>query len=305
MEEGTSAQNATSYTSAREIQARNAGFKPDAAGGFGRLQPHQATEVAAASLGTTFPGRKAWCGRWDEFIPSSVEGNRHVACAALELKPTFGKLSLLAVTPSLQLPLSPRGRRSVFVGLEPNQGHWFGALGVAGAFARLVVEQPLTQIRSDAAVAGAIETNQHVAAPAGRYGRIRALRLAALAQGKISWPEILVRKVGFEPTRLTAPPPQDGASASSATSAQEGDKKILAATRGRRKSLPPRHRSATFWRAAEATGTAAQGLPAQAAAAAQESPAASAVLARAWRTARAPSSPPGHAAPGAGPARWR
>jgi hypothetical protein len=30
----------------------------------------------------------------------------------------------------------------------------------------------------------------------------------------------LVRKVGFEPTRLAAPPPQDGASASSATSAQ-------------------------------------------------------------------------------------
>jgi hypothetical protein len=29
-----------------------------------------------------------------------------------------------------------------------------------------------------------------------------------------------VRKVGFEPTRLAAPPPQDGASASSATSAQ-------------------------------------------------------------------------------------
>jgi integrase len=30
----------------------------------------------------------------------------------------------------------------------------------------------------------------------------------------------MVRKVGFEPTRLAAPPPQDGASASSATSAQ-------------------------------------------------------------------------------------
>ncbi len=29
----------------------------------------------------------------------------------------------------------------------------------------------------------------------------------------------MVRKVGFEPTRLAAPPPQDGASASSATSA--------------------------------------------------------------------------------------
>jgi hypothetical protein len=31
---------------------------------------------------------------------------------------------------------------------------------------------------------------------------------------------MLVRKGGFEPPRLTAPPPQDGASASSATSAQ-------------------------------------------------------------------------------------
>ena len=31
--------------------------------------------------------------------------------------------------------------------------------------------------------------------------------------------EILVRKVGFEPTRLSAPPPQDGVSASSTTSA--------------------------------------------------------------------------------------
>jgi hypothetical protein len=32
--------------------------------------------------------------------------------------------------------------------------------------------------------------------------------------------EKMVRKVGFEPTRLAAPPPQDGASASSATSAK-------------------------------------------------------------------------------------
>src|SRR6266566_6284536 len=32
--------------------------------------------------------------------------------------------------------------------------------------------------------------------------------------------DVLVRKGGFEPPRLTAPPPQDGASASSATSAR-------------------------------------------------------------------------------------
>jgi hypothetical protein len=32
--------------------------------------------------------------------------------------------------------------------------------------------------------------------------------------------DMLVRKGGFEPPRLTAPPPQDGASASSATSAR-------------------------------------------------------------------------------------
>src|SRR5713226_5371085 len=35
-----------------------------------------------------------------------------------------------------------------------------------------------------------------------------------------AWKTKLVRKVGFEPTRLAAPPPQDGASASSATSAR-------------------------------------------------------------------------------------
>ena len=34
-----------------------------------------------------------------------------------------------------------------------------------------------------------------------------------------------MRKEGFEPSRLTAPPPQDGASASSATSAWEGCRK--------------------------------------------------------------------------------
>ena len=44
--------------------------------------------------------------------------------------------------------------------------------------------------------------------------------------------ERLVRKGGFEPPRLTAPPPQDGASASSATSAR-GMKTI-------RKSISPR-----------------------------------------------------------------
>jgi hypothetical protein len=36
----------------------------------------------------------------------------------------------------------------------------------------------------------------------------------------------LVRKGGFEPPRLTAPPPQDGASASSATSARGEVKKL-------------------------------------------------------------------------------
>jgi hypothetical protein len=38
----------------------------------------------------------------------------------------------------------------------------------------------------------------------------------------------MVRKVGFEPTRLAAPPPQDGASASSATSARGIVKLIVA-----------------------------------------------------------------------------
>src|ERR1700730_9086632 len=37
--------------------------------------------------------------------------------------------------------------------------------------------------------------------------------------------DVLVRKGGFEPPRLTAPPPQDGASASSATSARGKVKK--------------------------------------------------------------------------------
>src|ERR1019366_5135731 len=37
--------------------------------------------------------------------------------------------------------------------------------------------------------------------------------------------KVLVRKGGFEPPRLTAPPPQDGASASSATSARGKVKK--------------------------------------------------------------------------------
>jgi hypothetical protein len=44
----------------------------------------------------------------------------------------------------------------------------------------------------------------------------------------------LVRKVGFEPTRLTAPPPQDGASASSATSAR-GEVKTQVAISGNSK----------------------------------------------------------------------
>jgi hypothetical protein len=38
-----------------------------------------------------------------------------------------------------------------------------------------------------------------------------------------------VRKRGFEPLRLTAPPPQDGASASSATSARGEVKKLCVA----------------------------------------------------------------------------
>src|SRR5712691_4320531 len=50
----------------------------------------------------------------------------------------------------------------------------------------------------------------------------RPLRAISESSGK------LVRKVGFEPTRLAAPPPQDGASASSATSAREGCQRILA-----------------------------------------------------------------------------
>src|SRR5271170_7960085 len=47
-------------------------------------------------------------------------------------------------------------------------------------------------------------------------------RKAHISVGFIIW---LVRKGGFEPPRLTAPPPQDGASASSATSAR-GDEEF-------------------------------------------------------------------------------
>src|SRR5712692_4013301 len=43
---------------------------------------------------------------------------------------------------------------------------------------------------------------------------------AGLARAESRRVKILVRKEGFEPSRLTAPPPQDGASASSATSAR-------------------------------------------------------------------------------------
>jgi hypothetical protein len=47
--------------------------------------------------------------------------------------------------------------------------------------------------------------------------------------------DVMVRKGGFEPPRLAAPPPQDGASASSATSALEEINEILAASRNARK----------------------------------------------------------------------
>src|SRR5258708_31561002 len=48
--------------------------------------------------------------------------------------------------------------------------------------------------------------------------------------------DVLVRKGGFEPPRLTAPPPQDGASASSATSARGDEENIFLRreNRGRR-----------------------------------------------------------------------
>ena len=57
----------------------------------------------------------------------------------------------------------------------------------------------------------------------------RSLGLCAF--GVLIWDNFvlanLVRKEGFEPSRLAAPPPQDGASASSATSAWRGEKRIV------------------------------------------------------------------------------
>ena len=55
------------------------------------------------------------------------------------------------------------------------------------------------------------ECNEHVENPASRFARSSNLLLGEIGA--------MVRKGGFEPPRLSAPPPQDGVSASSTTSA--------------------------------------------------------------------------------------
>src|SRR5258708_13802504 len=57
--------------------------------------------------------------------------------------------------------------------------------------------------------------------------------------------DVLVRKGGFEPPRLTAPPPQDGASASSATSARGKVRKNLSTFYKSGQRFEPRAVSAT------------------------------------------------------------
>jgi hypothetical protein len=64
-----------------------------------------------------------------------------------------------------------------------------------------------------------------------------------------------VRKGGFEPPRLTAPPPQDGASASSATSARGEVKKLCVA----RPWISRRIRNPPAYFDAGAVGTGAAG----------------------------------------------
>jgi hypothetical protein len=66
-----------------------------------------------------------------------------------------------------------------------------------------------------------------------------------------------MRKGGFEPPRLTAPPPQDGASASSATSARGEVKKLCVARhRSSRRIL---NNGLAYFDGAGAAGTGADG----------------------------------------------
>src|SRR5215468_7203851 len=108
----------------------------------------------------------------------------------------------------------------------------------------------------------------------------------------------MVRKVGFEPTRLAAPPPQDGASASSATSAQGRVRRILAGSHFQGKRPKPSYPEATASRAAVASAFARAAAPVVPGASAlagrgspaQESPAGVPVSASASRTAGAQNS---------------
>jgi hypothetical protein len=105
------------------------------------------------------------------------------------------------MVPALDLLFTRDSCLPVWMRFKPHQDHRLGALCVGGASARRMVVDALGEIVCETDVVGTVDAEEHVGTPTHRKNKRSALRLASLAQGKISSSEILVRPSGFEPPR--------------------------------------------------------------------------------------------------------
>ena len=129
----------------------------------------------------------------DEFIPRSAEVNPYISGRYAKSQFTCCDSALLGLVPAFDLLFTRDCSLPVWMRFKPHQDSRPGALCVGGASARRMVVDALGEIVCETDVAGTVDAEEHVGTPTQRKNQRRALRLASLAQGKISSSEILVR----------------------------------------------------------------------------------------------------------------
>ena len=124
--------------------------------------------------------------RGDGLIPRSAEGNPYISGRWAKSQFTCCYSALLGMVPAFDLLFTRESSLPVRMRFKPHQD-------LGGASARRTVVDALGEIVCETEVVGTVDTEAHVGTPTHRKNRRRALRLASLAQGKISSSEILVR----------------------------------------------------------------------------------------------------------------
>jgi hypothetical protein len=106
-----------------------------------------------------------WCGRWDEFIPSLVEGNPHAFGGGADLQMARCKVPLLRATPLLDLSLATRCRSALRLVFVPNEGNGLVAFCKSRTSSGGVVTQTPGEMFRESAIIAAVRTKKEIAVP--------------------------------------------------------------------------------------------------------------------------------------------